>query len=359
MRPIKPAPGSGLYRLEDLLSGYDPTDPGTIVRTASFRQYQAYYPLTLPGASDLPGLQKAVRHDAVITAALLAFIRRTRRRPVGVMGGHSIGRADAAYADVARLAREITRRGYLIVTGGGPGIMEAGHFGAYFGHAPAAQFEAALEALGRSDPNIPPAIPRTKRMLNPDGSLSDAVDLGFLGRLNNWFRAAVKVKKSLKGKKGTSVAIPTWSFGHELTQPFATRYAAFFLDSLRETALVHESRAGIVYARGSGGTVREIFEDAEENFYAETPGELTPMIFFDREGFWSGGGKPAGIQLDGALRSLFTWRFGDLEKSSFPVNERIVFETDHRKIFGVLDSYSRATSGQFLASLKRGGRLPR
>jgi hypothetical protein len=155
------------------------------------------------------------------------------------------------------------------------------------------------------------------------------------------------------------VAIPTWSFGHELTQPFATRYAAFFLDSLRETALIHESRAGIVYARGSGGTVREIFEDAEENFYAETPDELTPMIFFDREGFWSSNGKREGIKVDEAVRSLFTWRFGDLSKSRFPVNERIVFETDPARILGVLDSYSEATDARFRASLKHGGKLPR
>ena len=105
--------------------------------------------------------------------------------------------------------------------------------------------------------------------------------------------------------------------------------------------------------------MREIFEDAEENYYAETPDELAPMIFFDGDGFWSGEGKPEGIKLDEAIRSLFTWRFGDLSKSPFPVKERIVFETDHRKILGVLDSYSRATSGRFQASLKRGGHLPR
>ena len=149
------------------------------------------------------------------------------------------------------------------------------------------------------------------------------------------------------------MAIPTWSFGHELTQPFASRYAAFFLDSLRETALVHESRAGIVYARGSGGTVREIFEDAEENYYADTPDELTPMIFFDSDGFWSGEGKPRGIKVDEAIRSLFTWRFGDLSTSPFPVTERIVFETDRRKILKVLDSYSRATDARFRRSLRR------
>ncbi len=359
MHKIKPAPKNGLYRLEDLLVGYDPKDPRTIVKTASFRQYQAYYPLTLSGANDLKGLQRAVRHDAVITAALLEFIRQTKKRPVGVMGGHSVARNEAAYADVARLAREITRRNYLIVTGGGPGIMEAAHFGAYFAYATDAHFEHILGELRTSGPSGPPPLTRGKRMLNPNGSLSDAVSEEFLSQLNAWFLAAEKVKRSaqgMKGKKGTSVAIPTWAFGHELTQPFATRYAAFFLDSLRETALIRESRAGIVYARGSGGTVREIFEDAEENYYANTPGDVTPMIFFDSDGFWEGEGKPSGIKIDDAINSLFAWRFGDLSKASFPVNERVVFETDHRRILRILDAYNRSTGVKYKAMLKKGGK---
>jgi hypothetical protein len=166
----------------------------------------------------------------------------------------------------------------------------------------------------------------------------------------------MKIKKSLKGKKGASLAIPSWSFGHELSQPFATRYAAFFLDSLRETALVHESRAGIVYARGTGGTVREIFEDAEENFYAETPDELTPMIFFDSDGFWQGEGKPRGINVEGTINTLFEWRFGELSKAPLPVKERVVFETDHAKIFAILDAYNSATHAKFRAMLKKGGK---
>ncbi|HEX7579841.1 MAG TPA: hypothetical protein VF580_07560 [Thermoanaerobaculia bacterium] len=359
MYEIKSAPRDGLYRLEDLLVGYDPKDPRTIVKTASFRQFQAYYPLTLPGANDLKGLQKAVRHDAAITAALLAFIRQTKKRPVGVMGGHSVGRSDAAYADVARLAREITRHDYLIVTGGGPGIMEAAHFGAHFAYATDAQFEVALAEMRKSGPSGPPQLTRGKKMLNPDGSLSDAVTVEFLDQLNAWFLAAVKVKKSvkgMKGRKGTSVAIPTWEFGHELSQPFATRYAAYFLDSLRETALVRESRAGIVYARGSGGTVREIFEDAEENYYADTPSDVTPMIFFDSDGFWEGEGKPSGIKIDDAINSLFAWRFGDPSKASFPVNERVVFETDHAKILAILDAYDRSTVVKYKAMLKKGAK---
>ena len=53
-------------------------------------------------------------------------------RIVGIMGGHSLLRTDRAYIAVARLALTLTQRGFLVVTGGGPGAMEAAHLGAAF-----------------------------------------------------------------------------------------------------------------------------------------------------------------------------------------------------------------------------------
>jgi hypothetical protein len=46
------------------------------------------------------------------------------------------------------------------------------------------------------------------------------------------------------------------------------------------------SRAGIIYAHGGGGTLREVFQNVELNFYAKEPKDFTPMIFYDTEGFW-------------------------------------------------------------------------
>ena len=102
--------------------------------------------------------------------------------------------------------------------------------------------------------------------------------------------------------------------------------------------------------------MREIFEDAEENYYADTPSDVTPMIFFDSDGFWEGEGKPSGIKIDDAINSLFAWRFGDPSKASFPVNERVVFETDHAKILAILDAYDRSTVVKYKAMLKKGAK---
>jgi hypothetical protein len=54
---------------------------------------------------------------------------------------------------------------------------------------------------------------------------------------------------------------------------------------IREEALIMQACAGMIYACG-GGTVREIFEDGEQNFYAKSTADFTPMIFFDADGFW-------------------------------------------------------------------------
>jgi hypothetical protein len=50
--------------------------------------------------------------------------------------------------------------------------------------------------------------------------------------------------------------------------PFATHYAKYYQNSIREEALVNNSRAGIIYGRGGGGTMREVFQDVERNYYA-------------------------------------------------------------------------------------------
>src|ERR1700684_1806669 len=68
--------------------------------------------------------------------------------------------------------------------------------------------------------------------------------------------------------------------------PFATHYGKYFQNSIREEALISNSRAGIIYGEGGGGTLREIFQDVELNFYAKAPKDFTPMIFFSSDRFW-------------------------------------------------------------------------
>ena len=51
------------------------------------------------------------------------------------MGGHAELRGSGPYRMVAKLGRRLARAGRLIVTGGGPGVMEAANLGAYLASA--------------------------------------------------------------------------------------------------------------------------------------------------------------------------------------------------------------------------------
>jgi predicted Rossmann-fold nucleotide-binding protein len=49
---------------------------------------------------------------------------------VGVMGGHALRRSENAYRRTAELGRRLARAGRMVMTGGGPGAMEAANLGA-------------------------------------------------------------------------------------------------------------------------------------------------------------------------------------------------------------------------------------
>ena len=56
----------------------------------------------------------------------------TEKKCVGFMGGHGTLRTDEFYTKTALTAKLLAEAGYFVVSGGGPGIMEATNLGAYF-----------------------------------------------------------------------------------------------------------------------------------------------------------------------------------------------------------------------------------
>lgn len=207
-----------------------------------------------PGSRRL-SLAKAL-HDHAIDDALAACV--SGKRLVGMMGGHALARGSRQYAATARLARALARSGLTLCTGGGPGAMEAANLGAYFAqHAPEA-LDEAVQTLAR--------VP------------------GFRPSVQDWATAAFAVLD--RWPQGTpSVGIPTWHYGHEPPNPFATDIAKYFKNAIREDILLHICEGGIVYLPGAGGTVQEIFQDACENYYAE-PSTVAPMVLVGRD-YWT------------------------------------------------------------------------
>src|SRR5690348_1111180 len=89
-------------------------------------------------------------HDHFIDVALARFLMDTGRPVVGVMGGSRTVAADPNYRRIVRLTAELARRGYLVVCGGGLGIMEAANLGAYLTGRSDADRDAAVDALAEA-----------------------------------------------------------------------------------------------------------------------------------------------------------------------------------------------------------------
>ena len=198
--------------------------------------------------ADLGALLSQSLHDLAIDDALAEFSRG--RRLVGVMGGHDLARGSEDYADAARLGQALARSGLTVVTGGGPGAMEAANLGAYLGRYEDDVLDEALAILAQV-PSFRPSI-------------------------GNWAAAAFEVRRRWPDAT-TSLGVPTWFYGHEPPNPFADGIAKYFKNATREDVLLHVCRAGIVFLPGRGGTVQEVFQDACENYYAEAS-EVTPMV---------------------------------------------------------------------------------
>ena len=184
-------------------------------------------------------------HDHAVDEALTGWL--AGRSLVGVMGGHALVRGEAAYADAARLG-SLLGRSHTVATGGGPGAMEAANLGGRLAHAPEAALTEALDRLA-AVPTYHPSIDAWV------ATARSVVDLG----------------------DSASLGIPTWFYGHEPSNVFATAIAKYFRNALREAILLQICDAGIVFLPGAAGTVQEVFQDACENYYA-AEGSVAPMV---------------------------------------------------------------------------------
>jgi predicted Rossmann-fold nucleotide-binding protein len=192
-------------------------------------------------------------HDDAIDDALENLMRSVGAMNfVGFMGGSSNKRTDQFYKKTALTARLLTLDGLFVVSGGGPGMMEAANLGAYFSKYSEPELDQALEILKKAP------------------SYSD----------NGWIDTALEVK-SRYPRGGHSLGIPTWFYGFEPTNAFATRIAKYFDNSIREGGLIQIGKRGVVFAPGSAGTRQEIFMDAAQNHYGTT-GLYSPMVFLGK-----------------------------------------------------------------------------
>lgn len=245
-----------LYNKISLYNGFNHKNPQTYTQTLDKVVYD-YYRQSLKKNSIKDTLAQRL-HDHSITDSLHEFISNyDERRLVAIMGGHKVKRTDAIYIQVAQLSKTLTESGYLMLSGGGPGAMEATHFGAWM--------------AGFSEDNLLDAI----EILAEAPIYSDA----------NWLATSFRVMEKFPNPLYNSLGIPTWHYGHELPTPFATHIAKYFENSVREEGLLALAKGGVIFTPGSAGTMQEVFQDLAQNHY-ESYGYASPMIFFNTE-FWT------------------------------------------------------------------------
>lgn len=332
-----------VYDSAELLRGYRPQEPDTYRTAPDWRRYlSAMDPVRKVKRDDL-GIDDAVFlrvHDLAIEDALDEYLKpqgggaASRKRVVGIMGGHDRERLekvrdesgaptdfDAPYMQIAVLARRLAIAGFTVATGGGPGAMEAANLGAWFASRADEDLRTAVRMLER--------VPRVKALTpgSPEWNSGE------------WLAPAFEVMERFPRDRSDarteSVGVPTWFYGHEPPNPFASHIAKFFENSIREEGVLAIATHGVIFAEGNAGTVQEIFQDACQNYYA-THGAAAPMVLMGVS-YWNRApdapGNTPGKSVWPLLRQLGAEKgFAHLLLLSDDLDEIVTFIRDSRHV---------------------------
>ncbi|MEU8259540.1 hypothetical protein AB0C02_02800 [Micromonospora sp. NPDC048999] len=285
-----------LYTADDLATGFADGGFAAMYDTRVYAHFRAH-------GGALPDVREALGqrlHDHGVDNALGDATRtwlavHGPQSVVGVMGGHAVPRGSAAYRMAAVLGWELARADRLVVTGGGPGVMEAANLGAFLAAWPAEELTAAIDLLATA----------------PDFTDHDRYTEVAL-RIRERYSAGPGLPAPRPAAAGTEwarsggLAIPTWLYGHEPANLFAGRIAKYFSNAIREDTILRLARGGIVFAPGRAGTVQEVFQAATKTYYG-TDGASGAYVFLDRA-YWT-----TELPVESLLRPLLAASpFGDL-----------------------------------------------
>ena len=250
-----------LYSREKLWKGYD--SDLTLNLSFDWKVFK-YYTSSSKYNPPIDELQAQRSHDSGMDYAINRYFLNdktgmpTNKKIIVILGSHSELRNSVWYKKVANLAFDLTKSGYFIVTGGGPGLMEAAHLGAYMAYYEKSELNEALSILDESS--------------IPTDSSKKQYEM-----LDYWEKSRIVIKKFPRG--ADSLGIPTWFYGHEGANAFSTYVAKYFSNALREEKICALGFYGTIFAPGGPGTMQEAFMDAAQNGYGSY-NWYSPMIFF-------------------------------------------------------------------------------
>jgi predicted Rossmann-fold nucleotide-binding protein len=269
-----------LYTVDELMAGYRSDAP---MQSLDARLAAHVRAVGIPPADVTEAIAQVV-HDQGMEQAMRAYVADSvagGRHIAGIMGGASTPRDAPAYRLAARTAKALSEAGFLVATGGGLGIMEAGNLGAYF--------------AGRGDDELHAAIDDLRRCPTYWGHEAEYVDTA----------------RSITARRpagAPSLAVATWRYDEEPISQFATDIAKLFQNSVREDGLLSIADAGVTYFEGSFGTLQEIFQDLAQNGSA-APAQQAAMVFVDTAAY----GQPGSpFHLARARATGAAARFDDL-----------------------------------------------
>ena len=177
-------------------------------------------------------------HDFSILDAMLDYSEG--KTFVAVMGGHQVKRGDISYERLVQLGNLIANTGFICVTGGGPGAMEATNLGAYLSSQRTRRLselmECTDETLGRDrsyTSGLVGSVDCSDEIFEYKGNeeaIQEALSLlrepveGFAGEEMHNASAAQRVIDRFGPTQcySPSVGIPTWFYGHEPSNIFAS-----------------------------------------------------------------------------------------------------------------------------------------
>jgi predicted Rossmann-fold nucleotide-binding protein len=245
-----------LYTVDELMAGYRSDAP---MQSLDARIAVHVTASGIPPADVVEAIAQVV-HDQGVDQAMRAYVAASvahGRHIAGVMGGSSTPRDARSYRLAAETAKALSEAGFLVATGGGLGIMEAGNLGAYFAGSPQEDLEAALDELKRR-----PTYPGHEA-------------------------AYIDSARSIAARQpagAPSLAVSTWRYADEPISQFATQIAKLFQNSVREDGLLSIADAGVAYFEGGFGTLREIFQDLAQNDDAAPPHQMA-MVFVETSAY--------------------------------------------------------------------------
>ena len=291
-----------LYTADTLYEGYELGNPDSYKNCFDNKVYQHYLRMGKT-ATDVKETLARTLHDRAISDCVHELLSHyDERKIIGIMGGHGLLRTDPMYRKIVCISKQLTERGYLMVSGGGPGAMEATHLGAFLAGRTEEDVDEALNILSTA-PSYKDRewLDTAMRVIDSfrsegvqeyrsvDGLTPNPSPKGEGSGYNPSSLTSHPSSQSASprgGREGAvSLGIPTWLYGHEPATPFATHIAKYFENAIREDSILTIAKGGIIYSPGSAGTMQEIFQDAVQNHYLSF-GYASPMIFLGTD-YWT------------------------------------------------------------------------